>query len=160
MGNKTAVQVKFQLSRKVKKLLLEKLRDLRDTMPRHFDFYYHHVTYRTPCHASDHLVTARATDLRERFLLSGVSYLTLLPASFKASLGAGTSTSKLASPFVWITTIHKKVTLVGVTKGLWLVACVKNLLPTGLELSSWQAEYVGSLMVYPFSHRATQSTIN
>ena len=31
--------------------------------------------------------TASATDLREHFLLSGVFYLTLLPASFKASLG-------------------------------------------------------------------------
>ena len=30
---------------------------------------------------------ASATDLRERFLLSGVFYLALLPASFKASLG-------------------------------------------------------------------------
>ena len=29
-------------------------------------------------------------------LLSGVSYLTLLPAGFKASVGAGSSTSKLA----------------------------------------------------------------
>ena len=51
--------------------------------------YYHHVTYKTPCHASGHLVifTVSATDLRERFLLSGVSYLILLPASFKVSLG-------------------------------------------------------------------------
>ena len=31
--------------------------------------------------------TASATDLRERFLLSGVFYLTLLPAGFKASPG-------------------------------------------------------------------------
>ena len=40
--------------------------------------------------------TVSATDLRERFLLSGVSYLTLLPAGVKASVGAGSSTSKLA----------------------------------------------------------------
>ena len=39
--------------------------------------------------------TASATDLRER-LLSGVFYLTLLPASMKASLGAGSSTLMLA----------------------------------------------------------------
>ena len=52
-------------------------------------FYYHHVTYRTPCYASGHLVifTMSATDLREHFLPSGVFYLLLLPASFKASLG-------------------------------------------------------------------------
>ena len=58
--------------------------------PGYFDFYYHHVTYRTPCHASGHIVifTASATDFRERFLLSGVFYITLLPAGFKASLGA------------------------------------------------------------------------
>ena len=37
------------------KLLSEKLRDLRDAIG-HFVFRCHHVTYRTPCHASDHLV--------------------------------------------------------------------------------------------------------
>ena len=70
--------------------------------------------------------TMSATDLRERFLLSGIFYLTPLPASFKASLGAGSSTSRLAGLhanlriiasarlFVWITTIHKTVILVGV----------------------------------------------
>ena len=37
------------------------LRDLRDAMPRHWSlcFYYHHVTYRTPCHVSGHLVIYR-----------------------------------------------------------------------------------------------------
>ena len=44
------------------------------------------MTYRISCHASGHLVTASATDLREHFLLSGIFYLTLLPAGFKASL--------------------------------------------------------------------------
>ena len=61
-----------------------------------FVFWYNHVSYRTPCHASVHLVTVSATDLRERFLLSGVFYLTFHPAGFKASLGAGSSTSRLA----------------------------------------------------------------
>ena len=42
------------------------------------------------------LVTANAVDLRGRFLFSGVFYLALLPAVFKASLGAGSLTSKLA----------------------------------------------------------------
>ena len=41
-------------------------------------------------------MTASATDFRERFLLSGVFYLTLLPDGFKASLGANSSTSKSA----------------------------------------------------------------
>ena len=51
------------------------------------------VTYGTLCHAigrqllPTHLFTTSATDLRKRFLLWGVFYLTLLPASFKASLG-------------------------------------------------------------------------
>ena len=48
--------------------------------------WYHHVTYRTPCHVSG----PSAADLRERF------YLTLHTVGFKASLGAGSSTSKLA----------------------------------------------------------------
>ena len=49
----------FVFLTKFKKLLSEKLRDVRDTMPHHWSlcfFYYHHVTYRTPCHASGHLV--------------------------------------------------------------------------------------------------------
>ena len=82
----------FVFLTKFKKLLSEKLRDVRDTMPHHWSlcfFYYHHVTYRTPCHASGHLVifTLSATDLRERFFTFRRFYLTLLPASFKASLG-------------------------------------------------------------------------
>ena len=54
----------------------------------HFVFYCYHVTYRTPCRAIGLLVifTVSAADLRERFLLSGVFYLTLLPASFKSYL--------------------------------------------------------------------------
>ena len=83
------------------------------------------MTYRTLCHVIGHQLlpthpfTASATDLRERFLLSGISYLTLLPAFFKASQGAGSWTSKLAGLhadlqnivpaqlFVWTTAIHK-----------------------------------------------------
>ena len=75
----------------IKKLLLETHRDLRDNVTplSTLFFYYHHVTYRTPCHAGGHLVTftVSATDLRERFSLSGVFYFTLFSASFKASLG-------------------------------------------------------------------------
>ena len=59
------------------------------------------------------------------FLLSGVFYLTLLPAVFKVSLGASSSTSKLAglhadlqniAParlFVWIKIIRKRSMVVG-----------------------------------------------
>ena len=60
------------------------------------------VTYGALCHAIVHQLlpthpfTASVTDLRERFLLSGVFYLTLLPAFFKAYLGAGSSISRLA----------------------------------------------------------------
>ena len=76
-----------------KKLLLEKLRDLRDFMPRHWSPCY----LKTPCHASGHLVIYREcyTDVKERFLLSGIFYFTLLSVVFKASLGAGSSASKL-----------------------------------------------------------------
>ena len=67
--------------------------------------------------------------LRERFSLSHVFYLTVLPAGFKASLGADSSTYKLArlhtdlsniapsSLFVWITTIYKGFVLEGLFKG-------------------------------------------
>ena len=87
----------------------------------HFAFYYHHVTYRMPCRASGHLVIYRKCyGFESVFLLSGVFDLTLLPASFRASLGAGSSTSRLAglpadlrniAPawlFVWITTTYKR----------------------------------------------------
>ena len=39
-----------------------------------FVFYYHHVTYRTPCYASGHLVIYHECygSERERLLLSGV----------------------------------------------------------------------------------------
>ena len=75
-----------------------------------------------PCQWSS---TASATDLREHFLLSGVFYLTLLPAGFKASLGAGSSTAKLAGLHadLWniapaqlllqMTAIHKGAIVVG-----------------------------------------------
>ena len=97
----------------------------------HFVFWYHHVTYRTSSNASRHLVTASATDLRERFLLLVVFYLTLLPAGFKASLGASSSTSKLAGThadlqniaparlFICLTTIHKRDMVVGPIYGFW-----------------------------------------
>ena len=73
------------------------------------------ISYFPPTHP----FTASATDLKQRFLLSDVFYLTLLPTFFKASLGAGSSTSNLArlpadlrnivpaQLFVWITAIHK-----------------------------------------------------
>ena len=46
-------------------------------------------------------VTVNATDLRECLLLSGIFYLALLPAVFKASLGAGSSTSRSAGASCW-----------------------------------------------------------
>ena len=64
--------------------------------------------------------TSSATDLREHFLLSGVFYFALLPAFFKASLGASSSTTTLgalhadlqnitpAQLLVWIPAIHKR----------------------------------------------------
>ena len=70
-------------------------------------------------------VTVSATDLREHFLLTGVFYLALFPAVFKTSLGAGSSTSRLAglhadfrniAPallLVWIKAIHKRFIRVG-----------------------------------------------
>ena len=68
------------------KFLSEKLGDLREAMPLQWSVcFLHHVTYRTPCHPSGHLVTESATDLRKHVLLSGVFYLELLPAVFKAS---------------------------------------------------------------------------
>ena len=109
----------------------------------HFVFWYHHVTYNLQ-EAMPVVIewsTTSAMDLRGCFLLSGIFYLTILLAVFRASLGAGSSTSKLAGPhadlqnialarlFVWITTIHKRGIVVGSIQGLWLTSCVMKNLP-------------------------------
>ena len=119
-----------------------------------------------PCQWSSSDLT-QVLRIWEHFLLSGVFYLTLLPASFKASLGGGSSTSRLAglpadlwniAPawlFVWITTTYKRGIDSRFVYGLWLVGYVKNLLLTGFELSSRQAKHARSLVFYPFGHRAT-----
>ena len=61
---------------------LHSLGDLGDAMPCHWSLcFLVSPCYKMLCH------TARATDLRERFLCSGVFYLALLPAIFKGSLG-------------------------------------------------------------------------
>ena len=54
--------------------------------------------------------TKSAANLRERFLLSSVFYLALLPAGFEASLGAGSLTSMLAG----IHTDHQNIETVPV----------------------------------------------
>ena len=65
----------------------------------HLAFWCPHVTYRMSCHASGHLVIYRECyGFEKAFLLSGIFYLTLLPAGFKASVGASSSTTKLAGP--------------------------------------------------------------
>ena len=89
-------------------------------------FYYYHVTYRTLCHASGHLVIYRECYGFERVFFTLRCFLPYTPFCwFWGFPGAGSSTSKLArlhtdhrnvAPtglFVWITTIHKRVILVG-----------------------------------------------
>ena len=160
-----------------KKLLLEKLRDLRDTLPRHWSLcFFYHVTYRTPCHASDHLVifTASATYLRERFLLSGIflyflhSFLLVSRPPWGRQFNLKVSRVScwyvrniaLARLFVWITTIRKGVMVGRSIQALWLADHVKNLLLKRFELSSRQAKRVKILTFYPLSHRPAQSTMN
>ena len=110
------------------------------------------VTYGTPCHAighqllPTHLFSMSATDLRERFLLSGIFYHTLLPAFFKASLGAGSSTSRLAglhadlwniapSPAICLNHSNPQKFYAGrFYLGVMAVQLMKNLLLTGFKL--------------------------
>ena len=101
------------------KLLSEKLCYLRDPTSSHWSlcFLHHHVTYRT----MSLMVIYRECYGFERAFI----YLTLLPAGFKASLEARSSTSKFAglhaypqniAPawlFVWVTAIHKRGIVVG-----------------------------------------------
>ena len=89
------------------------------------------MTYGRPCHAIGHQLLpsqpcyCKYYRFERAFFLSGIFYLTLLPAFFKASLGADSSTSRLAGLhadlwnivlaqlFVWITAIHKSFIWVG-----------------------------------------------
>ena len=90
----------------------------------YFVFWYHHVTNGTPCHPSGYLVICRECYRVERMFFTlrrFLPYTNSLPAGVKASLGAGSWTSKLAglhadleniAPaqlFIWITTTHKEV---------------------------------------------------
>ena len=132
-------------------------------------------------------VTASATDLREGFLLPGVFYLVLLPAAFKTSLVAGSSTSRLAglhavlqniAParlFVWITAIHKRFILVGfylraragqsrninLYRELFLRKASREMFASyGVWTLFSIGKHVKSFMFYPFDHRALQSVRN
>ena len=109
----------------IRKLLLEKLRDLRDTMPRQSSlcfllFYYHHVTYRTTCHTSGHLVIYRECYGFERAFFTLRCFLPCTPSCYFQGLsGARSLTLKLpgfhadlrnifsAQLFVSITTVQK-----------------------------------------------------
>ena len=115
--------------------------------------------------------TTNATDLRERFSLSGIFYFTLLPAGFKASLVAGASPSKLArlyadlwniAPaqlFVWITTIHKIVWWSVLFKGYSWLANEESTF-YGIRTLFTIGEHVRSLVLYPFGHRAMWFELN
>ena len=144
-------------------------------MPRHWSLFYGITMLLTGRHAMPVVIqwsTASATDLRERFLLSGVFfYLTLLPASFKASLGAGSSTSRLAGlhidlrniaparVFVWITTIHKRVILYRLY--LWFTAgqlCEESA-PHGISTlftTSWACWKSHALSAWPQSYTVNE----
>ena len=132
----------------------------------HFVFWYDHVTYRTPCHASGHLVNRECYGFGRTFFTL-IFYLKLLPAGFKVSLGAGSSTSKLTelhadlrnSPSPTLCLNHKNPQeryrgrfYLKVTAG-WLM---KNLPLMGFKLLSWIGKHVRSLILYLFDHRATQ----
>ena len=109
----------------IKKLLLEKLRDLQDTVPRQSSlcfllFYYHHVIYRTTCHTSGHLVIYGECYGFERAFFTLKCFLPCTPSCyFQGVSGAGSLTLKLpgfhadlrnifsAQLFVSITTVQK-----------------------------------------------------
>ena len=106
-----------------KKFLLRKLCDLRDTMPRHCSLCLLlppcYLQDAMPCHWSSSDLPQVLRIWESGFDSKAFFYLAL-PVGFKLSLGAISSTSKLAglhaglwyiAParlFVWITTIHKR----------------------------------------------------
>ena len=93
----------------IRKLLLEKLRDLRDTMPRQSSlcfllFCYHHVTYRTTCHTSGHLVIYRECYGFERAFFTLRCFLPCTPSCYFQDLsGAGSLTLRLAGLLIFET---------------------------------------------------------
>ena len=116
--------------------------------------------------------TTRATDVRERFLLSGI-FLSYTPSCwFWGIPGVGCSTSKSTGLhadirnitsvllFVWITAIHKRVMLIGLIYGLRVADHVQNVLLTTLELFLQQVKHVRSLMLDPVGPTALWSVIN
>ena len=86
-------------------------------------FYYHHVTYRTPCHASGHLVIYRECyrfqraffTLRRFFTLHSFLLISRHPWGLQFNLKVIRVSCWYfrniapAQLFVWITTIYKKV---------------------------------------------------
>ena len=85
--------------------------------------------------------------LKQRLLLSDLFYLTLLPAGFKAQPQFNLKVSRTShwsskhSParlFVWITTIHKRITLVSLYLSVMAGRPTKNVPLTGFELFSQQ----------------------
>ena len=121
-------------------------------------FRCHHVTYRTSCHASGHLMIYRECYGFER------AYFTLRHFSphnsscwFQGFLGAGSSTSKLAGLhadlwnivlarlFIWIIRVMA-VYLMKNSYGIWPLFT--------------KDEHVRSLMFHPFDQRALQAVID
>ena len=137
----------------------------------HFVFWFDYVTYRMPCYTSGHLVIYRECCGFERaFLLSGVFYLTLLPAGFKASLGADSSISKLpgflwniapARLFAWFTAIHKRF-ICGRYYLRFMAGRLRN--EEFATYGNWTlfaiGEHARGLMLYPFGHWAMQFETN
>ena len=133
------------------KLLSEKLRDLRDAMSRHRSLCF----LLSPCYLQDTMPCQWSSSdlpqvlriLKQRLLLSDLFYLTLLPAGFKAQPQFNLKVSRTShwsskhSParlFVWITTIHKRITLVSLYLSVMAGRPTKNVPLTGFELFSQQ----------------------
>ena len=63
--------------------------------------------------------------------------------------------------FVWITTIHKRSTLVASNQVLWLAGLrYEESVSYGIWTLFAIGEHARSLMLYPFAHRDIQSLIN
>ena len=151
---------------------MEKLRDLRDTMPRLWSlvFYYHHVTYRTLCHASGHLVILpRVLRISESafysqafFTLHSFLLVSRPPWGWQFNL-------KVSRASCWFSNHSHGPAICfnhnNPQKELYWWVYLRLMVGWSREQSAphrfepfWrQVKHVKSLMLYPFSHRATQS---
>ena len=151
---------------------MEKLCDSRDTIG-HYVVWYHHVTYRMPCHASGHLVIYRECygfqkgffNLRRSLPYTSSCWLLRFPGSpqfnIKVSRASWWSSKHSPNPTIRLNHNNPQKSYGGrfylrVTAG-WLN---EESASYGIRTLSTEGEHVLSFTLYPLGHRAMRFELN